>query len=123
MRNHTVKRSRPKPDIQPIHVSELLGGAGMTGFLSVLRPPVSAPHLRDPADEAAQTCEAGVELFAWFSRRTNQLFAQLRSQQDALAAIGVAARHVNGGAQRLCRQTESVARHMSRRRLRLVDGF
>src|SRR5579872_4655970 len=36
---------RRKIPIQPIHVEELLAGAGMSGFLGVLDPPVPTAHL------------------------------------------------------------------------------
>jgi len=38
-------RRRKKP-IEPIHVEELLGGAGMSGFLGVLDRPAPAAHLQ-----------------------------------------------------------------------------
>jgi hypothetical protein len=37
-------RRRRKP-IEPIHVEELLAGAGMSGFLGILDPPASTTHL------------------------------------------------------------------------------
>lgn len=43
------KRRRPKTPIEPIHVEELVGGAGMSGFLGVLGPPVRAAHLQQLA--------------------------------------------------------------------------
>jgi hypothetical protein len=39
--------------IEPIHVDELLAGAGMSGFLAVLDTPVSIPHLQELIHEVA----------------------------------------------------------------------
>src|SRR5713226_6395787 len=42
-------RKRPRrlrTPIEPIHVEELLAGAGMSGFLGVLDTPVLTPHLQ-----------------------------------------------------------------------------
>jgi hypothetical protein len=48
----SIKESEPSKrprrlriPIEPIHVEELLAGAGMNGFLGILNPPVSAAHL------------------------------------------------------------------------------
>lgn len=45
------RRSRHKTDIEPITLDELLGGAGMSGFLGILDPPVPVPHLQKLVDE------------------------------------------------------------------------
>src|SRR2546428_12270123 len=42
---------RRKAKIEPIHVEELLGGAGMSGFLGVLDAPAPTPHLQELVDE------------------------------------------------------------------------
>lgn len=38
---------RPRIPIEPIHVEELLAGAGMSGFLGILETPVPTPHLQE----------------------------------------------------------------------------
>ena len=48
--SETPKRPRRrKIPIEPIHVEELLAGAGMSGFLAVLDAPVLAAHLEERA--------------------------------------------------------------------------
>lgn len=131
MRNGTRKRSRLNADIEPIHVSELLNGAGMTGFLSVLAPPSSAPHLKELAEEPAarQSQAAGTEADRWvgavpselalrLSVQTDLLVRQLASQQETLLGIAEVARRLTGGAERLQRQTAVVKRRVVRERLR-----
>ena len=60
----TPKRPRrPKIPIEPIHVEELLAGAGMSGFRGVLDPP-STTHLERLAGEVEalstkRPCESG----------------------------------------------------------------
>ena len=104
MRSRTGKRSRPKADIEPIRVSELLTGAGMTGFLSVLEPPAAVPHLRELALETPAF--TSTELVQWLSARSEALLRQLGGQQEALTAIAEVARRTNGGAEKLSRLTE-----------------
>ncbi len=106
MRNSTRKRSPPKPGIAPIHVAELLNGAGMTGFLSVLDPPVRAPHLREYGS-GSRVAEPGQGLLDWFSEQAGSLFGQLRRQQEALGGIVEMARRWQGGAERLWCQAET----------------
>jgi hypothetical protein len=44
--SETSKRPRRlRRPIEPIHVEELLAGAGMSGFLGILDPPASTTHL------------------------------------------------------------------------------
>lgn len=112
MRSHTAKRSRPKADIEPIRVSELLKGAGMTGFLAVLEPPVAVPHLREFALELPAF--SSPQLVQWLSARSEALLQQLGGQQEALAAITEVARRTNGGAERLSRLTEVMRSKMIR---------
>lgn len=45
------KKSRRKPVLEPIRLDEILTGPGMSGFLSVLEPPVTAPHLQKLVNE------------------------------------------------------------------------
>ena len=54
---------RPKIPIEPIHLEELLAGAGMSGFLGVLDPP-STTHLERFAGEVEalstkRPCDSG----------------------------------------------------------------
>jgi len=104
MRKPSRRRSRPKANIEPIHVHELLNGAGMTGFLSVLAPPVHAPHLR----------QLGVasdgEPFAWAYSRLDAILAQARRQDEVLSAITEIARRIHRGAARLRGRAEAVRR-------------
>ena len=104
MRKPSRTPSRPKADIEPIHLHELLNGAGMTGFLSVLAPPVHAPHLR-------QSGVAGdAEPFAWAYSRVDAILAQARRQDEVLSAITEIARRINRGAARLRESCEVVRR-------------
>jgi hypothetical protein len=51
--SETSKRPRRlRRPIEPIHVEELLAGAGMSGFLGVLDPPVLPAHLEKLVGEA-----------------------------------------------------------------------
>ena|ERR1700730_18654477 len=63
--SQTSKRPRrPKIPIEPIHLEELLAGAGMSGFLGVLDPPVLTTPLEklvgevDPLSANPQ-CDSG----------------------------------------------------------------
>ena len=106
MRSHTGKRSRPKAEIEPIRVGELLKGAGMRGFLSVLEPPVAVPHLRQLG--ARPPMFASPELVEWVSARAQALLERLGGQADSLAAIAEMARRTNGSAERLTRAAERI---------------
>jgi hypothetical protein len=106
MRRNTGKRSRPRAEIEPIRVSELLTGAGMRGFLSVLEPPAAVPHLREFALQ--KTGFSSPELAQWLSVRSEALLRQLGGQQESLAAIAEVARRTNGGAERLSRLAEGI---------------
>jgi hypothetical protein len=51
--SETSKRQRRlRIPIEPIHVEELLAGAGMSGFLGILDSPVPAAHLEKLVGEA-----------------------------------------------------------------------
>src|SRR5579864_4812067 len=100
MRKSSRTPSRPKADIEPIHVHELLNGAGMTGFLSVLDPPLHAPHLRPAGMDS--------EPFVWARARANALLAQVRRQDEVLNTITELARRINRGADKLRRRAELV---------------
>jgi hypothetical protein len=55
--SETSKRPRRlKIPIEPIHVEELLAGAGMSGFLGVLDPPVLTTQLEKLAGEVDLLC-------------------------------------------------------------------
>ena len=115
MRNSIRKRSPPRAEIEPIHIGELLAGAGMTGFLSVLDPPVRALHLQKIA-QASKTpaAQSGPELLHWFSQQAGALFVQLRRQQEALGTIAEVARRWNGDAEKLVRRAEAAKNVMGR---------
>jgi hypothetical protein len=112
MSNGIRKRSRPNADLTPIHVSELLNGAGMTGFLSVLRIPgltshASAAQRRVEGAPALRHANGRAqELLAWLSARTATLLEQADCQQDALLALEAAAGRMNRAVQRLHCETE-----------------
>jgi hypothetical protein len=57
------KKSRPKVTLEPISMDEILAGAGMSGFVSILDPPEDVPHLQALVDdikgEALMTPPAG----------------------------------------------------------------
>ena len=51
-KSNEVSESRKRPrrsktPIEPIHVEELLAGAGMNGFLGILDTPAPTPHLQE----------------------------------------------------------------------------
>jgi len=106
MRSHTGKRSRPKAEIEPIRVGELLTGAGMRGFLSVLAPPVAVPHLHQLGARPVKF--ASPELVAWLSARAQALLERLGGQAESLAAIAEVARRTNGSAERLTHAAERI---------------
>jgi hypothetical protein len=43
----SARPRRLKTPIEPIHLEELLAGAGMSGFLGILDTPVLTPHLQE----------------------------------------------------------------------------
>jgi len=98
MQTSIRKRSRPRWEIAPIHLEELLGAAGMSGFLGVLDPPAVGPHTV-PRRE-------GQDLLAWFSTQSELLFGQLERQEEALAAISQIAERMNGAAARANHQAQ-----------------
>lgn len=114
MSNGTRKRSRLSAELAPIHVGELLSGAGMTGFLSVLRIPGHLSHSssaqsariseketdRNLADDGAQ------ELLSWFSAKTAAWLDQAACQRDSLLALEASAGRMNQAVQRIYRRTK-----------------
>ena len=110
-------RSRRRTSLEPIHIRELLSGAGRRGFLSVLDPPVPAPHLRelgrdgDSYDPGAARAEPLTRL----SALAEALLGRLARQEQALRTISEVAYRINGGAVTLQRQTDAVcSRHRER---------
>jgi hypothetical protein len=88
----------------------------MTGFLSVLDPPVLAPHLQQlGVATASASTVSGNEHWSWVSARANLLLAQLRRQDETLHAITEIARRIHQGAARLGHHAEAVRRIRSRR--------
>lgn len=45
------KKSRHKVELEPISMDEILGGPGMSGFVSILDPPEAVPHLQALVDD------------------------------------------------------------------------
>lgn len=74
------RRSRHKADIEPITLDELLSGAGMSGFLGILDPPVAVPHLQKLVDEIR------VDTPATVSSQDTVLSTPTGSSQDTVAA-------------------------------------
>ena len=110
-------RSRPKGKIEPIHIQELLQGAGMRGFLSVLDPPVPAPHLRElgRGGDAAPAGMHGAEPLSRLSALAEALLGKLGRQDHALRTISEMAYRINGGALALQRRAEAARkRHIAR---------
>jgi len=101
----TRKRCPPKPGIEPIHLDELLGGAGMSGFLGVLDPPAIMPHLAGAFADLA-LAQQGKELAAWFCNRAEALVDGLGRQQESLFSVTEVARHMRGSAERLALLTK-----------------
>jgi len=101
------KRSRPKPGLEPIHVDELMGAAGMSGFLGVLEPPPLAPHLAVAGTDLAVAglSEQGRQLAVWFSNRLESLVGGLRRQQELLHGVTEVARRMSASAERMARRT------------------
>ena len=75
----------------------------MTGFLSVLAPPVYAPHLRQLG------VDGDAEPFAGAYSRVNAILAQARRQDEVLNAITEIARRIHRGAARLRQHAEAVS--------------
>ncbi len=110
-------RSRPKTNIEPIHLDELLRGAGMRGFLSVLDPPVPAPHLRElgRGGDSGAAGMPGSEPLDRLATRMEALIGKLGRQDHALRTINEMAYRINGGARALQRHAESVRRRHTAR--------
>lgn len=91
----------------------------MRGFLSVLNPPKTAPHLsiarrdRDRAEIAAQANDP----LAWLSARAEMMFSRMGRQDELLKSVAEIVRRINGGAVRLQIRSEAVrlshVRHLS----------
>ena len=113
MPNSSHMRSRPRAGIEPIHIRELLSAAGMTGFLSVLNPPVPAPHLRElgRAPILAEPPGGCGELWYALSSRADALLVWVGRQDELLRAITEVACRINSGAVRLQRKAEALGRN------------
>jgi len=101
------RRSRPEPSVEPIHLDELLGAAGMSGFLGVLDPPAVAPHLSGAfADLAVGILpEQGREVAIRFSNRIESAAGGLGRQQEMLYEVTAVARRMLAAAELLERRT------------------
>ena len=106
------KRSRLSADIDPIHVDELLSAAGMSGFVSVLEPPMPMPHLevlaRPPADGPAALPHHGQQLSEALARLAEGVFIRLRDREEALFRLSEIANRVNASAHRLRLRAEQI---------------
>ena len=105
------KPFRPKSEIKPIHVEELLSAAGMSHFLGVLSSPEPVPHLRrlvESVDRVAREALQGpvndaplwegVELLSGFTEHAELLVAEMAKQQETLLAILTRAKTMNRSA-------------------------
>jgi hypothetical protein len=98
------KRSPRRAELEPIHVDELLGAAGMNGCLGVLDPPEPVPHLRVVLrqvrwDESAQAVER-----------------ELRRREELLARFAEGAWRVNAAARKLNRRVQALLKRARRSR-------
>lgn len=102
------KPSRPKAEIEPIHVPELLSAAGMCNFLGVLSPPAPVPHLRKLVDSVDRVAREvlqgrvndaprweGIQFLTDFSAHAELLLAELARQHETLVAILTRAERMN----------------------------
>ncbi len=115
-RNTTRKSSRLRVAIEPVRVEELVAAAGMSGFLGVLDPPASVPHLEKlakgraflrPETEGNQVLGLDrYELSPQLSLGVEHLRSLLERQQEALLEISNIAFRMNGAATRIDRQTQ-----------------
>ncbi len=110
MPNRSRKRSRPRPEIEPIHLGELLGGAGMRGFLSILE----APFPGSPAKQSAGPLLDG-GLSRRFSARAEKTVVRFKQQEEALRAVTEIVRRIKRGVITLQAQSEAIWRRRSRR--------
>ena len=51
MQPNPKKRSRPKVELEPISMDEILAAPGMSGFVGILDPPEKVPHLQALVDD------------------------------------------------------------------------
>jgi hypothetical protein len=93
--------------LEPIHLDELMGAAGMSGFLGVLDPPAVAPHLSDASADLALAAlsEQGKRLAVWFSNRMESLVGGMGRQQELLYGVTEVARRMSASAERIARRT------------------
>ncbi len=110
MRSNSRRRSRPKSEIEPIHLPELLDGAGMKGFLSVLNAPLHGigrvPLAGNSRGPIPPEWDGG--LTALLSGRTERMFRYLRQQDLVLHAITEIVTRIAAGAARLELQAEAM---------------
>ena len=82
----------------------------MRGFLSVLDPPVPAPHLRElgRGGDSGLAGTPGAEPLSRLATRMEALLGKLGRQDHALRTISEMAYRINGGAMALQRRAETV---------------
>ena len=89
----------------------------MRGFLSVLDPPVPAPHLRGPGKggDSGLAGTPGAEPLSRLATHMEALLGKLGRQDRALRTISEMAYRIHGGAKALQRHAETVRqRHTTR---------
>ena len=104
------RRSQPRQEVEPIHLDELLGAAGMSGFLGVLDAPAVAPHMSDAFGDLAVAgmSQQGKQLTVWFANQVESLVGSLGRQQELLYGVTEVARRMSGSAQRLALRAEGI---------------
>ena len=89
----------------------------MRGFLSVLDPPVPAPHLRElgRGGDSGIAGVPGAEPLSRLATHMEALLGRLGRQDQALRMISEMAYRINGGAIALQRHAETVRRRHNAR--------
>jgi hypothetical protein len=104
------KHSPRRAEVEPIHVDELLGAAGMNGFLGVLDPPEAVPHLR------VLVCRA-----SW-NESAQVVEIELRRREESLVWFAEAAWRVNAAARKLNRRMQALVKRARRSRCAVVPA-
>ena len=111
-RQTAIPRRGPlRPAIEPIHVEELLAGAGMSGFLGILQTPVVVPHASDALAHltAPALPQQGMQLFFCLASRMESIRGRLGQQQELLHEVVEVARRMSASAERLALRMTSFA--------------
>ncbi len=78
-----------------------MAGAGMSGFLGVLDPPASVPHLEALVSRAPDVPADHHQLSLWLSSRLERISARVGRQHETLLEISKVTGRMNGAAERL----------------------